>query len=217
MCNKEKPWLASYDHGVPEMVEIPAGKTSRDYLEESLRALPASPAVFFFGRSITFAQLDELSLRFASFLSRSGCGPGSVVALHMPNLPHYLIAMVGALRAGCTVTGASILLTEKELLFQLKDSGAKVLVTLDMFFEKTAAPAAEKAPELKKVLVANVGDYLPSVKRALGRLLKKIPVGRVFPVPGKEVSAFTRTLAAPTPGRPEGSHANTDGAVIQYT
>ncbi len=217
MTYDEKPWLASYDPNVPATVSIPKDKTFVDYLEEGFAALPNAPAVHYMGRAISFRELSALSLRFADFLNKSGFGPGDVVAIHLPNLPQYLIALTGSLRAGLATSGVSILLTPKELKHQLNDSGAKVLVTLDFMFRDKLVPVHKEIPDLEKVVVAGVGDFLPPIKRVLGKLLKKIPTGPVFSLPEKEVLSFNRVMAENKPVKPKVAPKPEDPGLIQYT
>jgi long-chain acyl-CoA synthetase len=217
MTYDDKPWLSSYDPGVSESFRIPSGKTFVDYLEEGFGNDPNAPALFYMGRTIRFRELDELGLRFADFLAKSGYGPGDVVAVHLPNLPQYLIALTGTLRAGLASSGVSILLTPKELRHQLNDCGAKVLVTLDLFFKEKLAPVHEEIPKLEKVVVAGVGDYLPPVKRILGGLLGKIPKGPVFDLPKKSVMPFTGVMAQHKAKNPNVAITGESAGLIQYT
>ena len=216
MTYDDKPWLSSYDQGVPEIVEIPE-RTFTDLLMEGLRHAPERPAMFYMGKVITFRELDDLSARFAKYLSSMGMGPGDVVAINTPNVPQYLITLAGAHRAGCATTGVSILLTPKELSYQLNDSGAKVLVTLDMFFEKNFMPIRFQVENLQTVLTTSVADYLPLPKKVLGKLFKKIPSGKVEPVKGKKVEDFLTTISQQQPSPPSTSLKPEDPCLIQYT
>ena len=115
------------------------------------------------------------------FIDR-GLKTGDTVGVNLPNIPAYYVAIVGIMKAGCVLSGVSPLLSAKELEYQLNDSGAKVLVTLDLLFPK-AAEVVAKTP-VKTVLVAGIADFLPPVKKFLGTLLKKIPTGPVGPIEG---------------------------------
>ncbi len=121
----DKPWLKFYEKGLPPELEIP-DKTYADLLEEAMDVNPDGPAMHFLGVTISFRELEELSARFGAFLLANGCRPGDVVGINLPNLPQYIIALTGALRAGCAVTGISPLLTPKEMAYQINDSGAKL-------------------------------------------------------------------------------------------
>ena len=132
-------------------------------------------------------------------LKERGCQPGDVVAVNLPNIPQYLIAHIGAVLAGCAVTGLSPLHTGKEMAYQLKDCRAKVLVTLDAIFEKRLAPIHETLPDLRMVCPTGILDFLPRWKQFLGKKIKKVPAGRIFDLPGKQVIPFMKILDQPDP------------------
>ncbi len=183
----KKPWMKFYDPHVPEHLTYDDKSYARLFSETAQR-LPKRTAVKYMGRSITFAELDALSNRFARFLVDQGLKTGDTVGVNLPNIPAYYIAIVGIMKAGCVLSGVSPLLSAKELEYQLNDSGSKVLVTLDLLFPK-AAEVVAKTP-VKTVLVAGIADFLPPVKKFLGTLLKKIPTGPVDPIEGVMVSRF---------------------------
>ena len=97
------------------------------------------------GTTLTYRQLDRYSCQFSTFLVEIGCAPGDVVGLNMPNIPQYLIALAGTLRAGCIVSEVSPLLAPKEMIHQLNDLDARVLVTLDGIYEGKALKIKDKA------------------------------------------------------------------------
>lgn len=213
---ESKPWLKWYDEGVKPEIAIP-DKTYLDFLEEGLSDNPDRPAFHFLGTTSTFKDLDNLSSRFAAYLSKNGFGTDAVVGINLPNIPQFLIAMAGAIRAGCVVSGVSPLLTPKELNHQLNDSKAKVLVTLDAFFEEKLLKIKENVPELKNIIVTNLGDFLPLPKRFLGKLLKKIPTGKIEEIPGKDVISFSRILKESPAQKPDVRLTPDNTCLIQYT
>ena len=146
----DRPWLTSYDSGIAPEIDIPA-KTYTDILMEGLTADPERVAMHFMGTTISFRQLDEMSCRFAAYLKTSGLKPGDVVGLSLPNIPQFLIALCGIVRAGFTATGVSPLLTPKELAHQLNDSGCRVLVTLDAIFERVLTKIENQVPGVRLV------------------------------------------------------------------
>lgn len=213
----DKPWLQHYDDGVAPEAPVPETTFSR-MLMEGIDTDPGRAALHFLGRTLSFRSLRNLSGRFATFLKNHGYGPGTVVGIHLPNIPQYLIAFVGALRAGCTVTGISPLLTPKELAYQINDSGAKAVVILDVLFEDRLMQIADQVPDLKHVVTANAGTFLPWPKRFLGRLFGKIPTGRIVPIAEKEVLRFNSILEAYAPMiEAEVTVKQTDTCLIQYT
>jgi len=213
---ESKPWLQWYDEGVEPEIEIP-DKTYLDFLEEGLSENPDRPAFHFLGSSSTFKDLDNFSSRFAAYLAKKGFGTDDVVGINLPNIPQFLIAMAGTIRAGCVVSGVSPLLTPKELTHQLNDSGAKVLVTLDAFFEEKLLKIKENVPDLKNIIVTNLGDFLPLPKRFLGKLLKKIPTGKIEAITGKDVTLFSKILKEYPAQKPDVNLTSDNTCLIQYT
>lgn len=212
----EFPWVKSYDQGVAHHLPIPDA-TYVDLLNESFAMKPERAALHYMGATMPFRELDALSLKFAGFLKGKGLGPGDVVGINLPNIPEYPIALAGALRAGCAVTGISPLLTAKEMEYQINDSGAAAVVIMDTLFEERLCKIKDNVPGLKHIVVANVGTYLPVLKRILGSLLKKIPKGRIMPLAGKEVLSFARAIDGQTPVPPVVRIDPADTCLIQYT
>jgi len=155
----ERNWLKQYPAGVPADIDPDSYASLRDIFEEACAAYGHSPAFTNMGATLTYAQLDELSRAFAAWLQKkSGLAPGDRVALMMPNILQYPIALFGALRAGMVVVNTNPLYTARELEHQLKDSGARVIVIVENF----AHVLQQVLPriELKKVLVTRIGDLL---------------------------------------------------------
>ena len=212
----EKPWLAFYDQGLEPQVAIPDASYI-DLFMEATQTFPEKPAIHFMGMTLSYRGLNDLSVRFAAYLEKCDCGPGDVVGINLPNIPQYLIALVGALRRGCAVTGISPLLTPSEMVYQINDSNAKFLVTLDAIFEHRLRGVAGELPHLAHVAGASIGDYLPVIKRTLGKLLKKIPTGKLEPLPDMTVMPFKKTLASPSPDISPMSIDPEDTCLLQYT
>jgi long-chain acyl-CoA synthetase len=212
-------WTRSYDQG---LADLDSGEFEVSYPEASrmtFREFPDKTALAFMGVHITFAELDRYANSFANMLLSLGLKKGSVVGINLPNIPEYVIAWLGTLRAGCVVSGVSPLLSVEEMENQLRDSRAKVLVTLDALFEHKLAPIASRLNDLDAVVATSVGAFLPGIKRFLGKLLKKIPGGKVTPLAGKTVFLFRDVIA---PGRfpdiePDPGITPDDIAYLQYT
>jgi long-chain acyl-CoA synthetase len=149
-------------------------------------------AVYYMGAKVTYGELDRLSNKFAHFLKETGLKPGDVVGVNLPNIPAYYISIVGIQKAGCVLSGVSPLLSPKELEYQINDSGAKVLVTLDALFGRVEEVGQNTG--LKAVVAAGIADFLPGVKKFLGTLLKKIPTGPVNPITGIRVERYMDLL-----------------------
>jgi long-chain acyl-CoA synthetase len=175
----DRPWLHQYPAGVPADIDPDTYASLRDMLEEACTAHGHLPAFTNMGATLSYAQLDELSRAFAAWLQRkSGLAPGDRVALMMPNILQYPIALCGVLRAGMVVVNTNPLYTPRELEHQLKDSGAKVIVIVENF----AHVLQEVLPrtDLKHVLITRIGDLLGFprgliVNFALRHVRKQIP------------------------------------------
>ncbi len=215
MSEDDRIWVRSYDPHVEPDMALPESSFV-DLMDEVFAEFPDRAACHFMGRTMTYGDLDRLSRRFASFLLGAGLEKGDVVGINLPNLPQYIIALLGTLRAGCVKSGVSPLLTGKEIASQLSDSGARVLVTLDAILEHRLMEAANDMPTVTHVVATNLGEYMPLIKRTAGKLLKKIPSGRLLPIEGKKVVSFQETLAGGNGfSRPEISPD--DLCLIQYT
>jgi acyl-CoA synthetase (AMP-forming)/AMP-acid ligase II len=209
-----KPWLKFYDGHVPPNLEYPE-KTYLAYFREAVKSVARKVAVYYMGRGITFYELDRLSDKFACFLHRAGMQPGDTVGVHIPNLPAYYIAIIGICKAGCVLSGVSPLLQPKELEYQLNDSDARCLVTLDIFYEKVAAVREKTGVE--SVVVTQIADFLPPVKKLLGKLFKKIPTGSISALPEKKVYGFRQILNDMPADRIEVKRNLQDAMLMQYT
>lgn len=212
----ERPWLKSYDKHVTAEIPIPE-ISFLEFLEKGLRADPEHVAFYFLGKACTYRELDTLSDRFARYLVDRGCEKGDVIGISLPNVPQYLIALVGILKAGCVKSGVSPLLTPREIVHQLTDCGAKIFLTLDALFQAHLVGIADEIPELKHVVVTNVADFLSPLKAFLGKLLKKIPSGRIVPLKGKEVIAYKEIMATFPADCPKISLSPDDTFLLQYT
>ena len=119
--------------------------------------------------------------RFAQALIHHGCAKGDVVGINLPNIPQYLIAQIGVLKAGCAALGLSPLLTPREMAQQLSDCRARALVTLDPIFDRRFVGISDQLPDLAVVISTGILDFLSLVKRTLARVLKKRPTARSGP------------------------------------
>ncbi len=184
-------WLKHYDNHVKPTLDYEE-KSFVEKFTEVVAKYPQKTALIYMGRQITFEELDSLSNRLANYLIEIGLQPDDVVGLHLPNVPAHYIGIVAVQKAGCVSTGLSPLLTSSEMKHQLKDSNTKVIITLDILHEKIA----EAGPDMpfSTVIVSEIADFLPGVKRVLGKLLKKIPTAEIQPVPGKETIRFMEVI-----------------------
>ena len=156
--NAQKPWLKNYLEGVPHEIDL-AGHTSIvDFIEESFSKYPERIAIESMGHTISYRQLDVLSKDFAAYLQTLGLDTGARIAIMFPNVPQYLIAMMGTLRAGFVVVNINPLYTARELEHQLQDSGASILVMLENFAHVYQEIAEQGL--VKKVIVSSLGETL---------------------------------------------------------
>jgi long-chain acyl-CoA synthetase len=167
----DKVWLSRYPHGVPEEIGPEATVGSLlDLFEDGFRRFAARPAYCNMGTTVTYAQVDRMSQAFAAYLQQDlGLEKGSRIALMMPNLLQYPVALIGALRAGLAIVNVNPLYTPRELEHQLKDSGAVAIVIL-----AHSAQVLEKILDhtpVKHVIVTRVGDLFPPIKRTTVNLV----------------------------------------------
>lgn len=217
--DEERFWTKSYD---PGLTDIDPGHWEKSYVDAVapiFKRFPTKPAFAFMGVEVTFAELDRYANRFAHMLLAQGLKKGDVVGINLPNIPEYVIAWLGILRAGCVVSGVSPLLSAEDMKYQLKDSKAVGLVTLDAIFAARLTKIAADLPDLKVVATTSVGGFLPAIKRVLGRLLKKIPTGKVTPLPGRYVTDMIRVIRGGefSAELPAVNVTPDDIAYIQYT
>ncbi|MFH0996735.1 MAG: AMP-binding protein [Pseudomonadota bacterium] len=193
--NTKKPWVAHYDKGVGPTLSYP-DKSFSVVFAETVKQFADKTALIYMGRKLSFVEVDVIANRLAHYLQKSGLVPGDVVGLHLPNTPAHYIGMIAVQKAGMVSTGLSPLLTTAELAHQLNDSGTKLIMTVDVLFEKIVA-VAEKAA-FSTVVVSEIAAKgslgMPAIKRVLGKLLKKIPTAAVTPLKGKTVALLAQVI-----------------------
>ena len=164
-----KPWLQHYPDGVPaEMPPFPY-RSLGELLGEAFGKHGEAAAFHFMGATMSFRELDEHSRAFAAYLQSLGLKPKDRVALMMPNVPQYPVAVAGVLRAGMVVVNTNPLYTPRELTHQLGDSGAKALVILENMAKTYEACRAET--KIEHVVIASLGDMLPTIKGFIVNLM----------------------------------------------
>lgn len=154
----ERLWLKFYDKEVPHHIDYPRIPLYR-LLDDTAAATPDRPCPRFFGRRETYGRIKDWSDRFALALRGLGVQKGDRVVLLLPNIPGFIVAYYGILKAGAVVVPLNPLYTERELTFHLTDSGAETVVTIPMFMEKVAA--LEGKTPLKRVIYTRIADFLP--------------------------------------------------------
>ncbi len=153
-----KPWLKNYPKGVPENIDISGCSSLVALFEDSFQRFAQRNAYLYMGKALTFAQLDAQSRSFANYLQTLGLEPGARVAIMLPNVLQFPIAMIGALRAGCVVVNTNPLYTARELEHQLSDSGASVLIVLENFAH--IFQSLQGKTPVKHVVVTSLGEHI---------------------------------------------------------
>src|SRR6266536_2153502 len=212
----ERPWLHLYDAGVPADVEVPDQPLTA-FLAASTRRVPDRTAIRFFGRSITYRELDAAANRFANALIDLGVKKGDRVALYMPNCPQMVIAYYGGLRAGAVVVPCSPLYVESELEHQLADSDASVIVCLSALFSRVQS-VRSRLPGLHHVLVTNIKEYFPVRLRLLFTIAKERKDGHRVRLPRDgQTASLARVVARASAADPKVAASGDDLALLQYT
>jgi len=191
----DKFWLKSYDNHVSPTLTYPKEDLGT-HLTQSMNKFADKIGFYFMDRAFRFKEILEYSQKFATYLQKSGMKKGDILAICLPNTPQYLFAIYGTLIAGGTVTGCSPLLSPDEIVYQMNDSGAKFLVTLDIVHEKIFSNIYNRLPHLKVIIPTNISEFMGfgRFKVFLGKLTKKIPKGKMTPHLGKDVIPFLETL-----------------------
>jgi long-chain acyl-CoA synthetase len=165
----DKFWLKAYQQGVPAEIDPTQYTSLTHLLEESFRQYADRPAYACMGKSMTYAELDRQSQHMAAWLQSRGLAHGARVALMMPNVLQYPVAMAAVLRAGCTIVNVNPLYTPRELQHQLIDSGAEAIVVLENFAHTVEQVVAHTS--IKHIVVASMGDLLGTLKGAIVNLV----------------------------------------------
>ncbi|MFX0122348.1 MAG: AMP-binding protein [Candidatus Hodarchaeota archaeon] len=212
-------WKKNWDEGVRDLDPQIWEKTFPQAIRDTFETLPNNLALEYLGVEITFGELDRYSNLFAHMLIEEGFQVGDRIGINLPNIPQFIIALIGALKAGCAVTGVSFLHSEDQLLYQLMDSGAKGIVTWDTIFEEKLVNIAPQLPNLKLYVCTGVGGFLPKIKQVLGKLLGKIPSGQIVPLSGKTVIDFMDIIKTNrySTSLPENTLTPDDLAFVLYT
>ena len=212
----QKTWLKNYPDGVPAEIHAEQYPSLVELMTSAFKKFPAQPAYKMMGRQITFGQLDENSRALAAYLQSLGLEKGDRVALMMPNVMQYPVAVAAVLRAGYVVVNVNPLYTPRELEHQLKDSGAKAIVILENF-AVTLQQVLKQVPT-KHVVLASMGEMLgfPKgliVNYVVRKVKKLVPA---FELPGavnfNDAVAKGRQLSYKAP-----AVGPNDIAVLQYT
>ena len=213
-----RPWLKFYQKGVPPSLEIPI-RSVPEVFDEVTERFAERSAVVFYGREITYRELRDSADRLACAFTDLGVRKGDRIALYLLNSPQFIIAYFAALKCGATVTPISPVYASREVRHQLEDAGARVVVCQDILHDKVAKCGAP----LDRIVVTSVGEYLPALKRLLGKGV----LGRLFAdaslgsadVPAAPNLHWLQDLLRKYPPRPPqvAIDPRTDVAALPYT
>ena len=212
----DRMWLKCYPEGVPADIDAAQYPSLVALMEDSFKRYAKRVAYSFMGKDITYAQTDSLSQAFAAYLQGLGLVKGDRVAVMMPNVPQYPVAVAAILRAGLILVNVNPLYTPRELEHQLKDAGAKAIVILENF--ATTLEKCMTATPVKHVVLCSLGDQLGLLKGSLVNYMvrnvkKMVPP---FSLPG--AVRFNEAVARGTKGTVKRADIKPDDvAVLQYT
>ncbi|HEY0296901.1 MAG TPA: AMP-binding protein [Bordetella sp.] len=209
-----RPWLAHYPAEVPAEIPPHDYASLTDLLDRACRRHAGRTVCRFMGSDISYAELDAKAAAFAGWLQARGLRRGERVALMMPNVPAYFVALLGVLRAGLAVVNVNPLYTANELGHQLRDCGAGAIVILESFAH--VLQRTENIPDLRHVVVVAPGDMLGAFKAPLvnfiaKRVKKRVPAWRIEGAHRWAGVMRSRKPYAPVPVQAD------DLAVLQYT
>ncbi|MGE6539477.1 long-chain-fatty-acid--CoA ligase [Bacillus luti] len=211
----EKPWLQSYPEEIPATIAYDIQPLHR-YLEKMASRYPEKKALHFLGKDVTFADFHDKVKKFANYLQKLGIEKGDRVAIMLPNCPQSVIGYYGTLLAGGIVVQTNPLYTERELEYQLHDSGAKVILCLDLVFPRVTN--VQNATRLEHVIVTRIADFLPFPKNLLYPFVQKKQANLVVNVSESETIHLWKSVEKESntdvevPCDPEN-----DLALLQYT
>jgi long-chain acyl-CoA synthetase len=217
----DRPWLKSYEPGVPEEIPYPEGMLVQHILENTAARFPNRPATIFptvLGKNlyegrVSYRDLDRAANRFANGLGRLGIQKGDRVALMLPNSPQFLIAYFGGLKSGAVVVALDPLFTPHEMERQLVDCRAETVVTMTQFYP--AVKQAQANTLVTRVIVTNIKEYLHPVARAFLAQPREIKEGSRVDLDPRDYS-FKQMLRHSSDATPEVPIRPEDVALLQY-
>ncbi|WP_315122760.1 AMP-binding protein [Comamonas antarctica] len=214
-------WLQNYPAGVAPTVDPGAYQSVAQLIEESLQKNADQPFSVCMDRWMHYRDLDQLSARLGAWLQGLGLESGARVAIMLPNVPQFAVAMAAVLRAGYTCVNVNPLYTARELEHQLKDSGASAIVILENFAH-TLGSVLERTP-IQQICITSLGDLLGPIygrwiRFAARHLAKMVPAYTLPLTGGRQVTTFPEALAQGAQRTLRPSPATLDSiAFLQYT
>ena len=218
---EKRPWISQYEPGVPTTIAIPRICVHK-LLESAVRRFPNHPALIFEGKGINYRQLDREANRFANFLANLSITTGERVMLFLPNLPQTVIAFFGILKAGGVVVFSWPPSDPAELIRQIRDLSASVLITLTEYDELIQEINTRLKPDpnspLREVIFTHISDYLPRRKAMLILASPKKRKQHLLDIPLDEnMHVYRKAVKTQDPTAPEERVSPADLAIIHYT
>lgn len=208
----DRPWFKHWPEGVAKTIDYPRMGVPA-LLARAAKEHPDAVATRFYGREMTYRELDAAASRFAGGLRRIGVKPGDRVSVLMPNCPQFAVAFFGVMRAGGVVVQTNPLYTPRELAEMYNDAGVETVVCVDLYFKNVAK--AKESTGVMRVVVTDIKEYLPGLLAALYPIKKKKDHGKIVIPQAPWVHGFQDLLASePFSREPEDLDSV---AVLQYT
>jgi long-chain acyl-CoA synthetase len=211
-----KPWLQHYPEEIPTTLEY-SNEPIQQYLINAAKSFPEKTAIHFMGKEMNYKELYDEALCFASYLQQIGIAKGDRVAIMLANTPQSVISYFGILMAGAIVVQTNPLYTERELEYQMKDSGAKAIITLDILYPRVSK--VMPMTDLQHIIVTAIKEYLPFPKNLVYPFIQKKQYGIVVNVKHEGNTHLLKEIVKIKPKKLVEYEFNfeEDLALLQYT
>lgn len=211
---QEKPWLKFYQKGVPESIDY-EDICMPDILDRTACKYPDKPALIFMGNEISFAELKDLVDRFAACLNDFGVKPGDAVSILLPNVVPTVVSYYAILKIGAIAVMNNPVYADPELDHQFRDSGSRVLITLDLLGNRMID--LRPRSKIKQIVITSIGDYLPFPKSMFFPLLAKKKKLAADVKAAPDVYRWKDCITKHPPAPPHVKNSLNDVAMYQYT
>ncbi|MBO0992250.1 long-chain-fatty-acid--CoA ligase [Bacillus sp. SD088] len=171
---ESRPWLKMYPKSIPTKLKYEP-RTVQSYLIDTARNFPKKVAIHFMGKEMTYQELYESVLKMANYLKEIGVKKGDRIAIMLPNCPQYVISYYASLLTGAVVVQTNPLYKEREIEYQMKDSGARIIIALDILYPRISKVI--KQTKLEHIVVTAISDYLPFPKNLIYPFIQKKDTG----------------------------------------
>jgi long-chain acyl-CoA synthetase len=214
--SEHRPWVATYPEGTPTEINPDIYPSLVDMYEEVFRKYHSRPAYSYMGKTITYAQMDQMTRNLAAYFASIGLETGDRIALMMPNMMQYPIALFGALRAGLVVVNTNPLYTPREMHHQFKDSGAKAIIIAENFAQNLQKIIGET--DIRHVILASAGEMLGFPKGNIVNYVVRNVKKMVPPYQLSDTVTFSKALSIGKnhPYSPRKTQSE-DVVLLQYT